>query len=350
MPLPDSLKAGDVLLTRGTGCISRAICLLDGSEVSHALLVLDRDTIAEAVGQGLRTASFEQAQDKHDLVVGRTLTTAPADMAPVLDVARGYLTRGASYAHQQILLLAVLCVTRRAPMPPGGRRMVRTVLDQAAAAVNAMAERGQQPMVCSEFVYRCHREARPPPSPYALSIGDNGQPDGQTLLQWAHTHPALPGVPLRLAGVFDPASAESALAPLLRAYATAVDTSGTLPAGLRPPSPSALNDPSDEELLSSMVTFGNASHRARTRQMHEGGLPPEQTLDQIRAMEAQPDFVTPGDLLRTLSLTERFRQATAGTVPGKLTGIPLPGARARKAVFQAPGTDTEQQETRGQDT
>ncbi|MEU5188994.1 hypothetical protein AB0G83_17855 [Streptomyces klenkii] len=324
MPLPDSLKPGDVLLTRGAGWISRAICLLDSSEVSHASLALDRDTVAEAVGEGLRTVSFEQALDEHDLAVGHTLTQAPADMAPVLDVARGYLARGTSYAHQQILLLAVLCVTRRAPMPPGGRRMVRTVLDQAAAAVNSMAERGRQPMICSEFVYRCHLEAHPQP-PYALSIGGDGQVDGPTLLRWARTHPALPALAPGLAGTFDPGSAESALAPLVAAYATAVGKTSTLPTVLRPPAPPVLTDPSDEELLTSMVTFGNALHRARHPQVPDGGLPPEQALDQISAMEAQPDFVTPGDLLRTTSLTEKFRRATAAKAPSKLAGIPLPG-------------------------
>jgi hypothetical protein len=100
MPLPDQIKPGDVLLTRGTESISRAICLMDDSEVSHAALALGDDTLAEVVGEGLRTITFARAMEGHDLAVGRTLT-APADTTPVLDVARGYLSRHTAYAHQR---------------------------------------------------------------------------------------------------------------------------------------------------------------------------------------------------------------------------------------------------------
>ncbi|WP_344117413.1 hypothetical protein [Streptomyces blastmyceticus] len=223
MPLPEQIKPGDVVLTRGTEAVSRAICLMDGSEVSHAALAVGEDALAEVVGEGLRTVTFAQAMDGHDLTVGRALTT-PADTGPVLDVARRYLAGHTSYAHQQIVLLAVLCVTRHIPLPLGGRRLVRTVLDQAAAAVNAMAECGRQPMICSEFVYRCHHEARPR-APYALRTADDDtHPDG-TLLGWARAHPAVPRLPLPAgpaAGRLAPADAEAALAPLVSAYATAL--------------------------------------------------------------------------------------------------------------------------------
>ncbi|MEU6865627.1 hypothetical protein ABZ924_20600 [Streptomyces sp. NPDC046876] len=128
MPLPDPVKPGDVVLSRGTGSISRAICLFDGSEVSHAALALDRERVAEAVGAGLRTIGSEEVMKGHDLMVARTMA-APAETAPVLKVAAGYLVHGARYAHQQVVLLAVLCVSRHIPLPPGARRMVRTVLD-----------------------------------------------------------------------------------------------------------------------------------------------------------------------------------------------------------------------------
>ncbi|MEV4434451.1 hypothetical protein [Streptomyces sp. NPDC049585] len=321
MALPEPIEPGDVVLTRATGWVSRAICLVDDSEVSHAALALDADTLAEAVGSGLRTVTFEQALDEHDLAVGRTLTT-PADMSPVLQVARDYLARPVSYAHQQIVLLAVLCTTRRVPLPPGGRRMVRTVLDQAACAVNAMAERGRQPMICSEFVARCHSEARPC-EPYVLKIGDDeAAAEGRTLLEWAHSHPGLPHLPVpeAAAGAFDPAGAEKALAPLVSAYATAVGRTDFLPLGHALPVSAPPAEPGESELLASMTAFGNALHRATRPQEHRGPVPPDEALEQIRAMAAAPDFVTPGDLLRTASLTEHFRLAVP--VPGRAAGTP----------------------------
>ncbi|OAR23298.1 hypothetical protein A8W25_27810 [Streptomyces sp. ERV7] len=317
MPLPSELRTGDVVLTRGTGHISRAICLLDGSEVSHAALAIGPDTLAEAVGEGLHTLTYAKALDEHDLVVGRTLTH-PADMAPVLDVAQRYLGSRHAYAHQQIVLLAVLALTRRIPLPPGGKHMVRAVLDRAAGVLNTMAERGQQPMICSEFVYRCHTEARPAP-PYALDLRMRAAtaPAGEeTLLRWAEGHPALPRVPLKAPtalGAYDPVGAEAALAPVLSSYNAAVGKANGIPAAQRLPGVGAPTDPSDEELLASMTAFGTALHQAAGADS-DGAEPltPHQALERIRVTEAEPNFVTPGDLLRTLSLTEKYRAPIGG--------------------------------------
>ncbi|MFI1104042.1 hypothetical protein [Streptomyces melanogenes] len=324
MPLPSELKTGDVLLTRGTGHLSRAICLLDGSDVSHALIAVGPDTVAECVGEGLRTITYAQALDEHDLVVGRTLTRS-ADMTPVLDVAHRYLGSRNAYAHQQIVLLAVLAVTRRIPLPLGGKRMVRAVLDQAAGVLNTMAERGQQPMICSEFVYRCYAEAQPTP-PYALRLqgsGPTARAEGRTLLDWAEAHPALPRVPLAptALGAYDHAGVEAALAPVLSAYHAAVGKANGLPAPQRLPGAGALADPSDEELLASMTAFGTALHQAADADSTER-LTPHQALTTIRTTEAEPNFVTPGDLLHSPSLTEKYRapiaRPTAAVTSGRL--------------------------------
>ncbi|GHE12554.1 hypothetical protein [Streptomyces alanosinicus] len=315
MPLPAKVKPGDIVLSRGTGWISQAICLLDGSEVSHAALALEADRVAEAVGEGLRTINGDEVMKDHDLMVARTLA-APADMAPVIGVGNTYLRRGAKYAHQQVVLLAVLCVSRRIPLPRGGKQMVRTVLDQAAAAVNTMLERGQQPMICSEFVYRCYSEAQPH-APYTLRIGQEQEVQGDgTLLDWARTHPALSALrpPQPTAG-FATAAAETALAPLVSAYAAATGQAAPLP---KVPLTAGLPDPSDEELLSSMTSFGAALHKARTGP--DGAATSEQALDAIRAKHAEPNFVTPGDLLRTASLGQVHRQSAPST--------PLRGASA----------------------
>ncbi|MCC3771515.1 hypothetical protein [Streptomyces sp. UNOC14_S4] len=320
MALPEQLKPGDVVLTRGTEAISRAICLMDGSEVSHAALAVDGDTLAEAVGEGLRTIPYARALEGHDLLVGRSLA-APADMAPVLDVARRYLSGKISYAHQQVVLLAVLCVTRRVPLPLGGRRLVRTVLDQAAAAVNALAECGRQPMICSEFVYRCYHEARPS-APYALRVDDGSDADGQsTLLGWAQAHPALSHLPLpgKAPALLDPAALEAVLAPLVSAYASATGKLDSLPFGKHVPAPAGLTDPGDEEMLASMTAFGAALHRADSPD--DEPVTPEQALEKIRAKAAEPNFVTPGDLLHSASLVERLRTPDSKKPASPLAGL-----------------------------
>ncbi|MFF1476805.1 hypothetical protein ACFVYD_04355 [Streptomyces sp. NPDC058301] len=329
MPLPSELKTGDVVLTRGTGHLSRAICLLDGSEVSHAAIAVGPDTLAECVGEGLRTITYARALDAHDLVVGRTLTR-PADMVPVIDVAQRYLGTRHAYAHQQVVLLALLAVTRRIPLPPGGKRMVRAVLDQAAGVLNTMAERGQQPMICSEFVYRCHAEAQPEP-PYELRLQGSAlteRAERQTLLEWAQDHPALPHVPQTAPtalGAHDPAGVEAALAPVLSAYHAAVGKANGIPAAQYLPGTDALADPSDEELLASMAAFGTALHQATSADIDGAErLTSREALEKIRATGADPNFITPGDLLHSPSLTEKYRAPIGKPATAATSGLLSP--------------------------
>jgi hypothetical protein len=55
---PDKLRAGDVLLERGSGVRSKAIAAKDGGDFSHALMWLGTTDLIEAVGQGARVISF----------------------------------------------------------------------------------------------------------------------------------------------------------------------------------------------------------------------------------------------------------------------------------------------------
>src|SRR5262249_7115548 len=103
---------------------------------------------------------------------------------------RTYLAGQVPYAYHQIVLLAILSLTRRIPLPPVGRRLVRVALDQAAGVLNSLVEDGRQLMICSEFVYRCYDEAHAGagPNPYHMNVlaaefGAMGDTQtGQTLL------------------------------------------------------------------------------------------------------------------------------------------------------------------------
>jgi hypothetical protein len=287
------IRPGDVLLFHGTGFVAWAIRAFDGSEVNHAAVAVDADTMAEATGGGLRLAPIADAVRYNRLTVVRDLATAP-DMAPVVARARSYVDSGAAYAYQQIAFLAVLSVTRRAPLSPVARRLVRSLLDRGAAALNQMAEQDRRLMICSELVYRCYDEAvAGVPDPYRLEIGVNG------------ARPAAPAPTLldRAVARLD-ASDELVLAPLIAAYAAEMGREADLPTGsvaqlvAAPPAVGTV----DDELLGSMVAFGAALRG-------EAGSPPRAALEAIRAVATAPDFVTPGDLLRTRSLADRSRIA-----------------------------------------
>ncbi|MEV8443924.1 hypothetical protein AB0425_41675 [Actinosynnema sp. NPDC051121] len=284
------VRLGDVLLSLGSGPLSRAIALFDGGEVSHAALALGEGQLAEATDGGLRRCSITASAAEHERMVARRLS-AEADTTPVADVARRYLDAGGDYAYQQIVLLAVLAGTRRAPLPASGRRLLRAVLDQAAGALNTMLEHGRTLMICSEFVYRCHHEARPA-APYVLDVGGR-EPDDGSVLDWALDRDTLPSV-------VPPRGNPVDLGPLVAEYAA--DSGLGLPAAPLRPSTGSGAPADDEDLLRSLVGFGSALGAATGT---SAGDRPRDGLEAIRAYAADPNFVTPGDLARTASLTDR---------------------------------------------
>jgi hypothetical protein len=98
-------------------------------------------------------------------------------MQPVLVKAKAYLDQRNRYACEQILLLAVICATRKLDLNnPLVRRLAHWVLAKATEALRAMEEDGKQPMICSEFVYRCYDEAvADEPDPYRIEVKPVGE-------------------------------------------------------------------------------------------------------------------------------------------------------------------------------
>jgi len=155
------LVDGDVLLYRGTAVISRAIQFFDGSDVSHAALYLGGGQVGEAIAEGLVERPFATGAGGNEWVVARRLKDRPASMAPVLRRGRHYLDQHNRYGYEQLLLLAFLCLTRKLPMTPIVRTLVRNVLDAAASLLLRWSSEHREPMICSEFVFRAYDEALP---------------------------------------------------------------------------------------------------------------------------------------------------------------------------------------------
>lgn len=166
----DELVAGDVLLYKGTGFISRAIQFFDGTDFSHAALYLGDGMVGEAVATGLERRNYEAGATGIWVQAHRLKDIVPT-MDPVLDVGNAYLDQGNRYGYEQLLLLAFLCLTRKLKFAPSLRDLVRRVLDAAAAVLTRMLSEGREPMICSEFVYRVYDEAIPGPDDvYSLWI------------------------------------------------------------------------------------------------------------------------------------------------------------------------------------
>ena len=322
------IRSGDVLLYHGRGFISWAIRKFDGADVNHAAIALDGERMGEAAGRGLQIAPIPASIESNDFMVVRRFDgTDPLD--PVVGIADGYLTNGKPYAYQQIVLLAILASTRRIPLPGIGRRMLRSVLDHAAAALNAFVDKGDgtRSMICSEFVYRCNAEAAGDPNPYRLLIraGDLSFGPGGTAVDWALARPdeelAIDVSPSFDPPVSaDPRQAEADLAPLIAAYAEETGLAdddmptGPLTGGFGPVAAElAAGDVSDAELLGSLGSFGvvlqDATGSAPVAPSFGigtviGGAVVKGAIAGIKEISIDPNFVTPGDLLKSGSLAD----------------------------------------------
>jgi hypothetical protein len=324
------IAPGDVLLFHGRGFISWAIRKLDGTRVNHAAIALDADQLGEAAGSGLRRFSIAQTVAGNDVTVVRRLPDR--DMAPVLAKATFYLDGGVPYAYQQIVLLALLTTTRKIPMPRIARRLVRSVLDHAAAALNDMFGTGTKTMICSEYVYRCFDEASTQvPQPFALDIlgrggfafDATGIPAGGeegSLLSWALTQPPETieaAAPLAFgagppAAAVPPEELEERLAPLIQEYAMEVAPDDPEVQAMAPiafAQPEATEpDPTDEEMLASMTAFSAGLERHQEEGEEVAfGIAEDVARGALKGLihvSADPNFVTPGDLLNTPSLKD----------------------------------------------
>ena len=184
----EKLIAGDVLLYHGSGWISKAIRFFDGTDVNHAAIYLGNQSVGEAREfQGLIRQPLSESIAATDWVLARRLQPAPPSIDPVLVRAHAYLDNGNRYSYEQVFLLALLCLTRKAMISPLFARLVRAVLDKAALYYSQIAAgvTGGEPMICSEFVFRSYDEADPrPDDPYTIRIGD--RPTGK---YWLHAIP-----------------------------------------------------------------------------------------------------------------------------------------------------------------
>ena len=170
------LLPGDILLFRGESIISKMICWIDSSDVSHAGLYLGNNQVAEALINGNPGLNVnELSLDGSEWVMARRLGESQA-FEPISRIANSYLGKGNRYAFEQLFLLAVILLTRKINLDsPVLRRIALGVFDRANEFVNQMLDRGREPMICSEFVFRTYDEAFPEEiDPYTLEIVSQG--------------------------------------------------------------------------------------------------------------------------------------------------------------------------------
>lgn len=204
---PDELRPCDVLLYHGDSAMAQLIQWFGGSEYSHAA-IYDGSMVIEAIIDGVRRRPLAESvagsahvdvwrMEKEGQLIGTT--AFPAE--PVLGIAFRYAGEHGRYAYEELLLLALLCTTRRLPLP-----FLRWALDGAASILNDLIDEAREPMICSELVFRCFSEAGPGYAPRIRGV------DLRARLETLH----LPGRPKRTMS-----SADREVAGFLETYAKA---------------------------------------------------------------------------------------------------------------------------------
>lgn len=330
------LLPGDILLYRSQTWIAKAIRLLDGTKVSHAGLWME-DGVAESLfREGLTKQSLDKSIAGCDRVMVMRMEPSPGPMSLVLDIAKKYLADGNRYAYEQIILLAGICLTRKLDLQnPRLCWLVRLVMEKAVDWIEDFHSEGKEPMICSEFVFRAYDEAiLDPNDPYSLEI----------LSQKAsipYRHFSL----CRLQGEFffgdqwaeSPSVSPDSLLAKLQAKGQTVETlaspsvyrsvmSGALQEDIdfliqqyiedienskagRPLSKISVPEVSVDVLLDSAqhlvsVLADSVSRKSEIVSKNYASLFPVTEAPSSSLLEIFADFVTPGDLLKSPSLTK----------------------------------------------
>lgn len=299
----------DVLLYRGTNLISRAIEFFDGTDVSHASLLLDGKpvSVAEAIGQGLIQRRLTDSVQDHEWVMARRLKTRPPDVSPVLARAQHYLAEGERYGYEQVLLLAFLALIRKPKITPIFKRLLTAVLEKASSMLLQLTAGGKQPLICSEFVYRCYDEALPEALDlFSLSLRREvtaegiRKPAARVKVDRVHPESVLAAVmrkrpARRLAAAPEAAAKPENLDTLIRRYLREV----------REPAVEAvpMAEAAGADVTDAVTRFAaiwQAAGEAGAREVRLEAAAPAAALTHLYKTAA--DFVTPGDLLQSDSL------------------------------------------------
>jgi hypothetical protein len=139
-------------------CVSRIICKLDDSIVSHAAFHYDaaKHLMAEANLSGIQVNPAPGENPPRTVHV-RRYTARPFETDKILAVGKQYLESKEKYAFDTMVLVGLLLISRRWLDDPTYLKMVEKIL----RTINYIIEKSRKthPMICSQFVARCYGEA-----------------------------------------------------------------------------------------------------------------------------------------------------------------------------------------------
>jgi len=321
----NELQPGDMLLYSGQSMVGKLIRAFDGTDVTHAGVYLGQGQVGEALmvgNPGIQSNPF--SLEGSNWIEVRRLADSNLERQPILNVANEYIADGNRYAYAEILLLAVILVTRKVDLGNSWLGKIAFYsMKKANNWIEDMFSDDREPMICSEFAFRCYDEADlAEDDPYSLEIlsqagrsarrrfsrrrrrerifGDQPENDLPTI------HPdsllaATLNEPARLSSAAaaptpQPVISDDELENMIADYLgeEAMPTYGALA--------TASSEPiTEEQLKQAAAEF--AANLGSTQRLAMGSAPYADAPVESRIRATFADFVTPGDLLKSPSLT-----------------------------------------------
>jgi hypothetical protein len=153
----DALRPGDIILTADNGLNSAGIRLITQAPVSHAVLYLGDQSVAEAVGEGIRRRSIADLLAQEVTVVAFRHPGISADHVGKMEafVAKHI---GQKYNYTGIMLQSPFVIERRVCELPLVPALVRDFCIRGIAAIQLGLGRNDR-FFCSQFVLEAFRVA-----------------------------------------------------------------------------------------------------------------------------------------------------------------------------------------------
>lgn len=156
---------GDVVLFEADeSCISRLICALSGSTVSHAAMYYDdvEKLIVEEAMPGIQLSPAPGGPTQERRVHLRRYK-GDIDRSKLIAAAKDHLDKHEPYSMSNLVLIGVLLIFERFIKEKSYSRAVtiffKIVCSLLANAINEKKHPGKLPMTCSQLVSQCYTEA-----------------------------------------------------------------------------------------------------------------------------------------------------------------------------------------------
>lgn len=171
----NELLPGDILLYNGKALTSKLIRCFDRSYVNHAAVFIGKEIIEvkdikdeevkkvekpvviESIKQGVKMRTLTESFKHNEYIIVKRYEKVSRETGPVLDVAKIHLMGHRRYEFEAIVFLAIISLVERFHFNRLVAWTVSRTLKQHFS--HYLKNNKDQPVTCSELVYRCYNEA-----------------------------------------------------------------------------------------------------------------------------------------------------------------------------------------------